>query len=213
MPDNGISQQPAQGRYNLRNSKRAGVKKNNSGQSDADRHESTGEPSRPGGTREPSRPSRTGKPSQTSGTRVVSRPGGRRRPSRPSRTGKPSQATGTREVSQASGTGIASQAGNTGTASQAGDTGITSQAGDTGIAWLAGDSVGTPLSAEICRGLIARGIFSNQRPPEVRITKKGLEEAGFGNLSAEFRANAQNSGFLSAFVKSWDIVWNEEVQD
>ena len=37
MPDNGISQQPAQGRYNLRSSKRAGVKNDTSGQSDTDR--------------------------------------------------------------------------------------------------------------------------------------------------------------------------------
>ena len=148
MPDNGISQQPAQGRYNLRNSKRAGVKKNNSGQSDADRHESTGEPSRPSATGEPS---------------------------------------------QASGTGLALQAGSTGIASQA------------------GDSVGIQLSAEISRGLIARGMLNNQPTSYAPVTDEEMEQAGLGDLSAEFRAYAQNSWFMSAFVKSWDRVgWNGE---
>ena len=159
MPDNGISQQSTQDRYNLRSSKRAGVKNDNSGQSDTDRqflnsnkeangHESAGEPSRPSGT------------------------------------GEPSQASGTRVVSQASGTGIASQG---------------------------GDSVGIPLSAEISRALIAQGMLNNQPPPDDSVTNEEMEQAGLGDLSAEFRADAQNSWFMSAFVKGWDSVgWNGE---
>ena len=56
-------------------------------------------------------------------------------------------------------------------------------------------------------------MLNNQRPPSPNVTDEEMEQAGFGDLTAEFRAKAQNSGFLSAFVKSWDIVWNEEVQD
>jgi len=176
MPDNPISQQSAQSRYNLRNSKRAGVKNDNSAQPDVDRqylntnkeandHESTGEPSQPGGTRDPSQPNSTGELSQASGTPMIS---------------------------QASGTGIPSQAGSTGIASQA------------------GDSVGIPLSAEISRGLIARGMLNNQPTPEPLVTDEEMEQAGFGDLSPEFRARAQNSWFLSAFVKGWDSVgWND----
>jgi hypothetical protein len=72
MPDNSISQQPAQSHYNLRSAKR---KNNNPGQSDADRqflntnketnrHESTGELSRLSGTR----PSGTSQSGDSEGT-------------------------------------------------------------------------------------------------------------------------------------------------
>jgi hypothetical protein len=152
MPDNSISQQPAQSHYNLRSTKRAGVKNDNPSQSDADRqflntnkesnsHESTGEPS------------------QASSTQVVSQTGGN---------------------------------------------GISSQAGGTGIVSQSGDSVGTPLSAEISRGLIAQGILNSKPTPIIHSTDEEMEQAGLGDLSAEFRAYAQNNWFTRAFVKGWD---------
>ena len=55
-------------------------------------------------------------------------------------------------------------------------------------------------------------MLNNQPPPDVPVTNEEMEQAGLGDLSAEFRAYAQNSWFTRAFVKSWDSVWNDEVR-
>lgn len=150
MPGNRISKQPAKRRYNLRSSKRVGVKNDSSGPRDAD-----------------SQVSNTNK--EANGHKS---------------TGEPSQASGTPVVSQASGTEIASQAGGTGMLTEA------------------GDFEETPLSAEISRHLIAGGHI-------LPVTDEEMEQAGFGDLTAEFREAAKNSWFLSAFVKAWDSRdWN-----
>jgi hypothetical protein len=106
---------------------------------------------------------------------------------------------------------MVSQANGTKIASQTGGTGISSQTGGTGIATQAGDSVGIPLSAEVSRGLIARGMFNNQPVPDPPVTDEEMEQAGFGDWTPEFKAAAENSWFARAFMKSWDgMDWNGE---
>jgi hypothetical protein len=131
-------------------------------------------------------------------------------------TGEPSQASATEIASQAGRTELVSQTSGIGKATQTGDVGMASQVYGVGMppgCHPLPDDEGIPLPPEIGRSLIARGFLTNEFTPDPISTDEEMEQAGFGDLTWEFRARAQYDSSQRAWVEAWDSIgWDGKLR-